>query len=141
MVYRPQSGEMTIEWVSKIPVCSEMDRVTDDKILFRSSDARIIFDRTAPSIIRKKDVIIFRFISNKEYCWFAFAGPKSNVQVRPIGQGLISVIVEDAGVTTKAVLNMSTEPIILNTDSINLHDVKKLLPYEAKLIKSPVMKN
>ncbi|MBW7990225.1 MAG: hypothetical protein FVQ84_09455 [Planctomycetes bacterium] len=135
VVYHPQSGEMTVEWVSKIPVCAEIDRVTDDKILFKNSDARIIFDQTTSSIIRKKDVIKYRFVSNKEYCWFAFAGPKSNAQVQPIGQGLISVIIEDAGVTTKAVLNMSAEPITLNVDSLNLRDVKQLLPYEAKLIK------
>jgi hypothetical protein len=135
VVYRPQSGEITVEWVSRIPVCAEMDRVTDDKILFRDSDALIIFGQTAPSIIRNKDVIKYRFISNKEYCWFAFAGPKSNAHVRRIGQRLISVIIEDAGVTTKAVLNMSAEPIVLNADSLNLRDVKQLLPYEAKLIK------
>ncbi|MCP4262958.1 MAG: hypothetical protein GY774_36420 [Planctomycetes bacterium] len=133
VVYHPQSGEMTVEWASKIPVCAELDRVTDDNVLFRNSDARIIFEQTAPSIKRNKDVIKFRFVSNKEYCWFAFAGPKSNAQVRPISQGLISVIIEEAGVTTKAVLNMSAET--LNADSLNLRDVKQLLPYEAKLIK------
>ncbi|MHC4147785.1 MAG: hypothetical protein ACYSUD_23890, partial [Planctomycetota bacterium] len=134
VVYRCQSGEMEIEWVSRIPVCAEMDRVTDDKILFKNSDARIIFDRTTPSIIREKDFLKFRFRSNKEYCSFAFAGPESDARVRPIGRGVILVIIEQNGVTTKIVLNMSANPTTVNLGSSNLPDARPLLPYEAKMI-------
>ena len=136
VVYRSQSGEMEIEWVSRIPVCAEIDRVTDDKILFKNSEARIIFDRTAPSIIREKDFLKFCFRSNKEYCSFAFAGPESDAQVRPIGRGVILVIIEQIGVTTKIALNMSANPTTVNLGSLNLPDAKPLLPYEAKIIES-----
>jgi hypothetical protein len=135
VVYHPQGGETTVEWINHIPVCAEMDRVTDREILFKNSDARIIFNDTAPSIIRERDVIKFHFLSDKDYCWFAFAGPNSNSQVRSIGIGLFLIEIKESTMTTKIVLNMTAESISINRDLLNFPAMKTLLPYEAKLIK------
>ncbi len=134
VVYHAQGEKMTVDWVNYTPVGAQVGLVRDKEITFKDSDARIIFDEQMPSIIRTKDAIKFRFLSDKEYCWFAFAGPKSNLQVKPIGQRLILIEIEQFGTITKVVVNMSDESNTISDESLASAGHNVLFPYEAVCI-------
>jgi len=136
VVYHSKNNKMLIEWVNYVPMCAKLDKVTDQEILFKNSTARIIFEGKAPSIIRKEDTAKFHFVYDKRYCWFAFAGPNSDVKVKQTRQGLIVVSVHDKKTTTNIIINMSAEETSTELDLDNLKITKFLQPYEARLIQS-----
>lgn len=134
VVYHTQGGKTTVNWVGNAPLCAQVNLVKDNEISFRDSEARIIFNGQTPSIIREKDIIKFQFLTDQEYCWFAFAGPKSELQVKPMAQRLLLIEIKQSGRITKVVVNMSDESHAASVDSLLSSGMKVLSPYEAVCI-------
>jgi len=134
VIYHSNESSFTTEWVSYASIAAEFDHIAGQQIFFKNSDATIIFSRAAPAIIQDKDIVTYRFKSNENSSWFAFAGPESGAQVTPIDQELFLISIKQFGTMTKILLNMSAESITPDMDSM-LPDRKYLLPYEAVLFR------
>jgi len=136
VIYHSQEPGINTEWVSSGPAAAQFDRVEGQKIIFKNSEATIIFDGAAPFVVRENETSIYRFITSGKRCWFAFAAPAATVQVKGISEGLISITIKQTdAIPLSIVINITAETIVPDAESLNLPDRGPLLPYEAILIK------
>ena len=134
VIYHSKVIGLSTEWVSYILMAAEFDHIAGQQILFKNSDAKIIFNGADPLVNYENNTIIYQFESEGNTCWFAFAGPEASPQVEPLDHELFLITIKHLEIITKIIINLSAESITSNEISLSLPDNKPLLPYEAILV-------
>ena len=137
VLYRHPAGEALIELAQASPVCAKIGEMGSHILRFQDSTARFFYPKILPIVEHFEDCTRIRMRFKSEFFWYAFAGPKSSVVVRPVLFGLVFVQLHELGESTNLLINLSSQPfdhtMMFPETKIPVPAVK---PYGATLVKT-----